>query len=89
MLPDGGGEFQHVQILQNVWDWHQAENSEKSEANPRPIQEYADKHWRNGEVINEGSDLEHEVEFVIGSDKLYQNVSDCLLLCLPFTLMRK
>ena len=25
------------------------------------------------------------MEFVIGSDKLYQNVSDCLLLCLPYS----
>ena len=75
MLPDGGGEFQHVQILQNVWDWHQAENSEKSEANPRPIQEYADKHWWNGEVVHKGSSFEHEVKFIIGRNELNRNKS--------------
>ena len=70
MLPDGGGEFQHVQILQDVWDWHQAENSEKSEANTRPVQENADKHWWDGEVVNKGSNLKHEVKFIIGSHEL-------------------
>ncbi len=37
---------------------------------PCPVEEDADKHGRNGEIIDEGSYLEHEVQFVVSSHKL-------------------
>ncbi len=37
---------------------------------PCPVEEDADEHGRNREIVHEGSDLEHEVQFVIGCHKL-------------------
>ena len=42
--------------------------------NPGAVQEDADKHGWDGEVIHKATDLEHEMKLVRGSNKLKQRV---------------
>ena len=37
---------------------------------PGSVEEDADKHGRDGEIVHKGPNLEHEVELVIGCNEL-------------------
>ena len=68
--PDAGASLQNIEILEDVWDCHQPEGSQEPQTNPRPVQVYGDKWGGNGEVVNEGVELQHEPELVRGGDEL-------------------
>ena len=68
--PDAGASLQNIQILEYVWHCHQPEGSQEPQTDPGPVQVYGDKWGRNGEVVNEGVELQHEPELVRGGDEL-------------------
>ena len=68
--PDAGACFQYIEILQDIRHTHQSHSSEEPQSYPGPVQVDGDKGGRDGEVVNKGSNLEHEVKFIIGSHEL-------------------
>ena len=70
--------------MKNVRNSHQPESSEEPQSNPVPVEIDGDKGGRDGEVVNEGIQLQHEPELVRGRDELKKamrvlsvDVSDC------------
>ena len=68
--PYGSGRLEDVEILQDVRDTHQSHSSEEPQPYPGPVQVDGDKGGRDGEVVNEGIQLQHEVELVRGGNEL-------------------
>ena len=56
--------------MKNVRNSHQPESSEEPQSNPVPVEIDGDEGGRDGEVVNEGIQLQHEPELVRGGDKL-------------------
>ena len=69
-LPDTGACFENVEILQDIRDGHQSQSSEEPQSYPGPVQVDGDEGGRDGEVVNEGIQLQHEPELVRGGDEL-------------------
>ena len=68
--PDARAGFENVEILQDVRDGHQSQSSQEPQSYPGPVQVDGDKGGRDGEVVNEGIQLQHEPELVRGGDEL-------------------
>ena len=68
--PDAGACFQYIEILQDIRHTHQSHSSEEPQSYPGPVQVDGDKGGRDGEVVNEGIQLQHEPELVRGRDEL-------------------
>ena len=56
--------------MKNVRNSHQSQSSEEPQPYPGPVQVDGDKRGRDGEVVNEGIQLQHEPELVRGRDEL-------------------
>ena len=56
--------------MKNVRNSHQPESSEEPQSNPVPVEIDGDEGGRDGEVVNEGIQLQHEPELVRGRDEL-------------------
>ena len=67
---DGGGRLENVEILQDIRHTHQSHSSEEPQSYPGPVQVDGDEGGRDGEVVNEGIQLQHEPELVRGGDEL-------------------
>ena len=80
VLPDGGGGLEDVEVLEDVWDGHEPHGAQESEADPSSVEVDRDKGGRDGEVVDEGVELQHEPEFVRSSNKLEENKFKILFL---------
>ena len=56
--------------MKNVRNSHQSQSSEEPQPYPVPVEIDGDKGGRDGEVVNEGIQLQHEPELVGGGDEL-------------------
>ena len=68
--PDAGARLENVEILQDVGNTHQSHRSQEPQAYPGPVQVDGDEGGRDGEVVHEGIQLQHEPELVRGCDEL-------------------
>ena len=68
--PDAGAGLQDVQILEDVRHGHQSEGPEEPQSDPVPVEIDRDEGGRDGEVVHEGVELQHEPELVRGGDEL-------------------
>ena len=62
--------------MKNVRNSHQSQSSEEPQSYPVPVEIDGDKGGRDGEVVNEGIQLQHEPELVGGSNELKTKQSD-------------
>ena len=74
--PDRSCCLQDVQILQNVWKRVESQDSETAQTNPDPAKNQRDEGGRNCEEVNEGVEMEHEDQFVIGSNESHEEVGN-------------
>ena len=72
--PDGSWKFEDIEVLENVRNGHEPEDTKEAETDPCSVEEDTDEHGWNGEVVNEGADLEHKVELVGGGHKLKEGL---------------
>ena len=56
--------------MKNVRNSHQPQSSEEPQTYPIPVEIDGDKGGRDGEVVNEGIQLQHEPELVRGGNEL-------------------
>ena len=64
--------------MKNVRNSHQPESSEEPQPYPIPVEIDGDKGGRDGEVVNEGIQLQHEPELVRGGNELKKSMRrDC------------
>ena len=68
--PDAGAGLQDVQILEDVRHSHQSEGPKEPQSDPVPVEIDRDEGGRDGEVVHEGVELQHEPELVRGGDEL-------------------
>ena len=68
--PDAGACFQYIEILEDIRNCHQSESPQEPESDPCPVQVDGDEGGRDGEVVNEGIQLQHEPELVRGGNEL-------------------
>ena len=70
MLPDGSGGLEDVEVLEDVWDGHEPHGTQESEADPSSVEVDRDKGGRDGEVVDEGVELQHEEDLVGSCNEL-------------------
>ena len=75
-LPDRSRCLQYVEILQNVGERVESEDSEAAQTNPDPAKNERDEGGRNCEEVNEGVEMEHEDQFVVGRDESHEEVGN-------------
>ena len=56
--------------MKNVGNSHQSESSEEPQSDPIPVEIDGDEGGRDGEVVHEGIQLQHEPELVRGRNEL-------------------
>ena len=61
---DAGGGLEDVEVLQDVGHTHQPHGAEEPQPDPGAVQVDGDKGGRDGEVVHEGVQLQHEPELV-------------------------
>ena len=66
VLPDGSCRLQDVEILQNVGERVESQNSQTSQSNPDSSKDQGHEGRRDGEEVNKGVELEHEDKLVQG-----------------------
>merc|ERR1712223_631252 len=72
--PDGSGGLEDVEVLEDVWDGHEPHCAQESEADPSSVEVDRDKGGRDGEVVNEGVELQHEEDLVRSCYESYEEV---------------
>ena len=78
MLPDGSGGLEDVEVLEDVWDGHEPHGTQESEADPSSVEVDRDKGGRDGEVVDEGVELQHEEDLVGSCNELRKGRVSCL-----------
>ena len=74
--PDRSRRLQYVEILHDVGERVESEDSEAAQTNPDPAKNEGDEGGRNCEEVDEGVEVEHKEQFVIGSDESHEEVGN-------------
>ena len=73
-LPDAGAGLEDVEVLEDVGDRHQPQGAEEPQPDPVAVQVDRDEGGRDGEVVHEGEQLQHEPELVRGGYELRKHI---------------